>query len=65
MIVECVCGNKYEEEDNPEITICPLCKCWDSKKLSKVATPSWVKANVMDAEVCSFFVATLSAKVVK
>ena len=65
MIVECVCGNKYEEEDNPDITICPLCKCWDSKKLSRVATIPWVKANVKDKEVRSFFVAVLQAKVVK
>jgi len=29
------------------------------------ATVSWVKANVKDAEVCSFFVGVLSAEVVK
>jgi len=29
------------------------------------ATIPWVKANVKDAEVCSFFVSVLSAKVVK
>ena len=35
------------------------------EKLDKVATPSWVRANVADREVCDFFVRTLQAKVVK
>lgn len=34
-------------------------------KLDKVATPSWVKENVKDPEVCAFFVRVLEAKVVK
>ena len=35
------------------------------EKLDKVATPSWVQKNVKDAELRSFFVGVLSAKVVK
>ena len=33
--------------------------------MSEKATVEWVKANVKDAEVRSFFVGVLSAKVVK
>ena len=35
------------------------------EKLDRVATIPWVRKNVKDKEVCSFFVATLSARVVR